>query len=61
VCKQPVKGSKKDLAAICGNFIFQHFHSPFCIVWTALWKGSSTGCDVIEEALHTRRVRGRAE
>jgi hypothetical protein len=54
-----VKGSKKDVAAICGNFFFQHFHSPFCIVWTALWKGSSTGCEVIQKPQQSRRLRGR--
>src|SRR5918912_4081322 len=25
-----VKGSKKDVAAICGKFFFQHFHSRSC-------------------------------
>jgi hypothetical protein len=35
-----VKGSKKDEAAICGNFFFQHFHSHSSNVWTRLWRGS---------------------
>jgi hypothetical protein len=37
--RKRVKGSKKDVPAICGNFLFQHFHSRFCILWTALWRG----------------------
>ena len=35
-----VKGSKNDVPAICGNFFFQHFHSRFCNLWTALWIGA---------------------
>ena len=34
-----VKWSKDDVPAICGNFFFQHFHSRFCNLWTALWIG----------------------
>ena len=33
------KGPERDLAAICGNFLFQHFHSQIDNLWTALWKG----------------------
>src|SRR3954447_15314678 len=36
-----VKGSKKDVAAICEHFIFQHFHSQSSSLWTALWKGKT--------------------
>jgi hypothetical protein len=39
-CSQRVKGLKKDVAAICGNFFFQHFHSDSSNVWTRLWRGS---------------------
>src|SRR5206468_2198376 len=37
---QRVKRSEKDAAAICGNFFFQHFHSPFSNMWTRLWRGA---------------------
>jgi hypothetical protein len=40
VCAKGVKGSKKDVPAICGNFFFQHFHSLSSNVWTRLWRGS---------------------
>jgi hypothetical protein len=39
-CGKAVKGSKKDVAAICGNFIFQRFHSLSSNMWTRLWRGS---------------------
>jgi hypothetical protein len=39
VCNKRVKGSKKDLAAICGNFFFQHFHRLSSSVWKRVWKG----------------------
>jgi hypothetical protein len=39
-CGKTVKGSKKDVAAICGNFFFQRFHSLSSNVWTRLWRGS---------------------
>jgi hypothetical protein len=38
VSSKPVKGSKKVVAAICGVFLFQHFHSRSSNVWTRLWK-----------------------
>src|SRR5919201_1918192 len=38
VSSKRVKGSKKAVAAICGNFFFQHVHSHSCNVWTGLWK-----------------------
>src|SRR5438270_12805606 len=33
-----VKGSEKGVSAICGNFCFQHFHSPSYNVWIRLWR-----------------------
>src|SRR5439155_3201914 len=45
VSSKRVKGSKQATAAICGNFFFQHFHSPFCSLWTALWKPRPTLTD----------------
>jgi hypothetical protein len=39
VLDRPVKGSKKTMAAICGNFFFQHFHSLFSNLWKGLWRG----------------------
>jgi hypothetical protein len=36
-----VKGLENDVPAICGNFFFQHFHSRFCSLWTALWIGGA--------------------
>jgi hypothetical protein len=36
--RKRVKGLEKALAAICGNFIFQHFHSHSSNMWTSLWK-----------------------
>jgi hypothetical protein len=38
-CDKWVKGSQKDVPAICGNFIFQHFHSQSSSVWIRVWKG----------------------
>src|SRR6266568_3712948 len=35
---KPVKGSKKDVSAICGNFFFQRFHSLSYNVWKRLWR-----------------------
>jgi len=40
VCNKGVKGSRKDVAAICGNFFSQHFHSLSSNMWTRLWRGS---------------------
>jgi hypothetical protein len=40
VCDKRVKGSKKDVAAICGNFFFQRFHSISSNMWTRLWRRS---------------------
>src|SRR5205823_13544076 len=34
---KPVKGSKEDVSAICGNFFFQRFHSLSYNVWITLW------------------------
>ena len=45
VSSKRVKGSKKAMAAICGNFLFQHFHSRFCNLWTGLWKPRPTLTD----------------
>jgi undecaprenyl-diphosphatase len=53
VLRNRVKGSEKDVAAICGNFLFQHFHSSFCSLWTALWKG----LDAAGNSLQRRRSR----
>src|SRR5207244_194659 len=52
VSSQAVKGPNQAMAAICGNFIFQHFHSPFCILWTALWKMFVAGESAVWKALH---------
>src|SRR5205807_723033 len=41
VSRKPVKGSKKDVSAICGNFSFHHFHSLSSSLWKGLWKGSA--------------------
>src|SRR5438094_10632691 len=38
VSSKRIKGSKEVVAAICGFFLFQHFHSPSSNVWTRLWK-----------------------
>jgi len=32
-CNKGVKGSKKDVPAICGKFCFQHFHSHSSNMW----------------------------
>jgi hypothetical protein len=33
-----IKESKTAVAAICGSFCFQHFHSLSSNVWIRLWK-----------------------
>src|SRR3954447_6339871 len=38
-----VKGPKKNVAAICEVFLFQHFHSVSSNLWRRLWKGTSGG------------------
>jgi hypothetical protein len=38
VCVNAVKRAKQDVAAICGNFFFQHFHSQSSNLWVSMWK-----------------------
>ena len=38
VSSKPVKESKEDVAAICGNFLFQYVHSLSSNVWIRLWR-----------------------
>ena len=52
-----VKGSQKDVAAICAYFSFQHFHSQSSNVWTAVWIRKGSRCVPRKTMLQPRRRR----
>src|SRR5262245_48592816 len=60
VLAKRVKGSENDIPAICENFFFQHFHSRFCNLWTALWIGLAVDSGRREKVPQFRRFNGRA-
>jgi hypothetical protein len=56
-----VKGSEQDLAAICGNFFFQHFHSESSNLWIRMWKRKATAQGGGGEGRHTRDGQAPAD
>ena len=58
-CDKWVKGSKKDVAAICAHFFFQHFHSSSSNVWIRVWRGISAGRTVATQVRRAGRSAAR--